>query len=141
MEFCAFKKTYLGIFSYFLISIQFLWVWTIAWMQDEDMYDVCNREFGVQRLSYELKGQILKIWVHICIEARIDDRRCFLSTEVTITVGHFENIVLLLKFGLSEKHTKFEKIFLTVWTFTKQMYKPWGRFFQILCVSHKFQTL
>jgi hypothetical protein len=24
-----------------------------------------------------------------------------------------------IKFGLSEKHTKFEKIFLVVWTFTK----------------------
>ena len=29
----------------------------------------------------------------------------------------------LIKFGLSEKHTKFERIFLMVWTFTKEMYK------------------
>ena len=28
-------------------------------------------------------------------------------------------ILLQLKFGLSEKHTKFEKIFLMVWMFTK----------------------
>ena len=27
-------------------------------------------------------------------------------------------MMLELKFGLSEKHTKFEKIFLMVWTFT-----------------------
>jgi hypothetical protein len=28
-----------------------------------------------------------------------------------------------LKFGLFEKHTRFEKKILVVWTFTKQMYK------------------
>ena len=28
-------------------------------------------------------------------------------------------LISVLKFGLSEKHTKFEKIFLMVWTFTK----------------------
>ena len=33
-----------------------------------------------------------------------------------------------LKFGLSEKHTKFEKIFLMVWMSTKSKYKAWGRF-------------
>ena len=27
--------------------------------------------------------------------------------------------ILWIKFGLSEKHTQFEKIFLMVWTFTK----------------------
>ena len=28
----------------------------------------------------------------------------------------------MIKFGLSEKHTKFEKTLLMVWTFTKYMY-------------------
>ena len=31
----------------------------------------------------------------------------------------FLNFRIGLKFGLSEKHTKFEKIFLMVWMFTK----------------------
>ena len=43
----------------------------------------------------------------------------------------------LIKFGLSEKHTKFEKIFLMVLT-NQLIYlvrRRWGRFFQIICAS------
>ena len=45
----------------------------------------------------------------------------------------------MLKFGLFEKHTKFEKIFFMVLTLTKlsaDLSKPWGRFLNFfLCFS------
>ena len=49
-----------------------------------------------------------------------------------------------VKFGLSEKRTKFEKIFLMVLT-NQLIYlvkvKPWERFFQIIRASQKVRTL
>ena len=49
-----------------------------------------------------------------------------------------------MTFGLSEKHTKFEKIIPMVLTnqlIYLKMSKPPGRFFQIMCASHKVRTL
>ena len=33
------------------------------------------------------------------------------------------NLIYLIQFGVSEKHAKFGKIFLTLWTFTKKISK------------------
>ena len=51
---------------------------------------------------------------------------------------------IMLKFGLSEKHTKFEKIFLMVLT-NQLIYlvnvKIMRKIFQIMCASQKVRTL
>ena len=46
-----------------------------------------------------------------------------------------------LKFSFSEKDTKICTIFLMVWTFTKQTFKPWGRLSKFLWPSQKSWSL
>ena len=52
-----------------------------------------------------------------------------------------QNILSCVKFGLSEKHTKFEKIVLMVWMFTREMCKAWGSLCKFLCALQKVRTL
>ena len=50
-------------------------------------------------------------------------------------------VKFLIKFGQTEKGTKFEKIFHFQFNFTQQCQILSGRFFQILCLSQKVRTL
>ena len=61
------------------------------------------------------------------------------------TVGRYENMKEGgVKFGLSVKHTKFEKNLPHGFDKSADLLrtsKPWGRFFQIMCASQKVRTL
>ena len=57
----------------------------------------------------------------------------------------FQTQIYIVKFGLSEKHTKFEKIFLMVLTnqliYSVNVKTMREIFFQIMCASQKVRTL
>ena len=53
----------------------------------------------------------------------------------------YYNLCMVLKFGYSEKATKFEKIFHVKFDITEQRQILSGRFFQILWPSQNIQTL
>ena len=64
--------------------------------------------------------------------------------ETIIAFAWNSNLTLkncLVKLGLSEKHTKFEKIILMLLMFTKYMSKAWGRLCKFLSASQKVRTL
>ena len=74
------------------------------------------------------------------------DRQCG-SRKVIILEPH-SRPTLFIQFGLSEKHTKFEKIFHLNLTLLSSTITQWRQieekifiFFQILCGSQKIQTL
>ena len=51
----------------------------------------------------------------------------YIAAHYTMTQRCSKSSKSIVKFWLSEEHTKFEKIFHVVLTFTKELYKAWGR--------------
>ena len=112
-----------------------------------------SKLYWVKVISFD-KNPVVLLGLKVCNYKIHNEKNMwkmqFFSKSASLqNLNHFkgsqvDEMLTYVKFGIFEKHTKFEKIFLMFWCLLSKsadLSKPWGRLFQFLCASQKVWTL